>query len=436
MGDLNWQAQHPPLYYALMVPIYRAAHGIGWINHLFVLRLASWALAFGGFALGVLSTAWAAQRLFPRSPEDGEKIDARWVGVIMAVWPFAFPEFFPEFARLGNDSLCILLVASSWALVLRLVSGPGGWASAAGLGVALGLGLLTKAFFVAIGGGVGALLLLRWWNDRRAEVLLQAVLAGAIALAIGGFWYLAKLHETGSLIGSDEFIRLNQSGGAAKIAAGYSPALLLRGLSALPATFAWAGTWSLARLPEILLLPPVLLLLIALVVAWGRRLPVLPKTPEAMIGWAPGFFVAPMLAGLIYHVFVWMAGAGAVTPGWYLHILAAPLGFAVALGWRHIRVMSGLLALTVLYTLAAWGFQLSMFSGEAAKLGDDKHYSLTGADRFIDFHALSALGHPIFGAACLVTGVIAALAAAGLALKAWRGAERPEMSELSPLQPL
>ena len=134
-GDLNWQAQHPPLYYALMVPIYRATHGLGWINHLLVLRLASWALAFAGFALGVLSTVRAVGVLSPLSPHnDGGMLDARSVGVVMAAWPFAFPEFFPEFARLGNDSLCILLVAASWALVLRLLSGRGGWASAAGLG--------------------------------------------------------------------------------------------------------------------------------------------------------------------------------------------------------------------------------------------------------------------------------------------------------------
>ena len=200
VGDLNWQAQHPPLYYALMVPIYRAAHGLGWVNHLFVLRLASWLLAFAGFSIGVVFTARAARLLAFGSAEA--ETDVRWVGVVMAAWPFAFPEFFPEFARLGNDSLCILLVAICWAFVLRLLSGRGGWASAVGLGVALGLGLLTKAFFVAIGGGVGALLVLRWWTDRRMSVLLQAVLAGAIALAIGSFWYLAKLHETGSLIGS------------------------------------------------------------------------------------------------------------------------------------------------------------------------------------------------------------------------------------------
>ena len=121
-----------------------------------------------------------------------------------------------------------------------------------------------------------------------------------------------------------------------------------------------------------------------------------------------------------------------MTPGWYLHILAAPLGFAVALGWRNRVLMGILLALTLTYTIAAWSFQLSMFSGEAAKLGADKHYSLAGASHFIDVRTLASLGHPLLGAACLILGMIAALGAAALAFRAWRRREPTEMSELSP----
>ena len=98
--------------------------------------------------------------------------------------------------------------------------------------------------------------------------------------------------------------------------------------------------------------------------------------------------------------------------------------------------MGGLLILTVIYTVAAWGFQLSMFSGEAAKLGDDKHYSLAGAARFIDGRTLAALGHPVFGGACLGLGVLIALAATALIIQAWRARERPQLTELSPLQTL
>jgi hypothetical protein len=133
-----------------------------------------------------------------------------------------------------------------------------------------------------------------------------------------------------------------------------------------------------------------------------------------------------------------MAGASAVTPGWYFHILAAPLGLAVAIGWRRPRVLAALAAVTAAFTALAWAMQLSMFSGCAAKLGSDKHYNFGGARCFIDPHAFAALGHPALGTTALTLGVLSGLAAAGLALRAFRPtrAERAEPAELAPLQPL
>jgi hypothetical protein len=399
-GGLNWQAQHPPLYYALMTPVYRAAHGLAWRDHLLVLRLASFALAIAGLALGV----WGTLRVVrPSNP---------WTGPIMAAWPFFFPQFFPEFARLGNDSACLLLAATAWVILLRLLTGEGRWASAVGLGVSLGLGLLTKAFFLPIGAGVGAMLLIHWWTTgRRAAVLARAATAGALALAIGGWWYLDRALQTGSVVGADEFIRLHQAGGLAILGRGVSPAGLARGLAVIPATFAWAGTWSLARFSEVLLLP--LLALFGLTMFdYARGL-----TRKDLVGWAPAALAAPVLAGLGYHVLVALAGAGATTPGWYLHILAAPLGLAVARGWKRPRLLAALTVYTGLYAAAAWAFQLSLFSGCAVKADEDKHYSLAGAGCFIDPHALTQLGHPLLGAACLAAAAQLAVIAG---LNVWR----------------
>src|ERR1700719_1455185 len=92
---LNWQAQHPPLFYLLMTPVYEMTRGFGWVHHLFALRLAAWMLAVAGLAIGVIATTRMVGKEEPA------------VGPIMAGFPFLIPQFFPEMARLGNDSLCL-----------------------------------------------------------------------------------------------------------------------------------------------------------------------------------------------------------------------------------------------------------------------------------------------------------------------------------------
>ena len=417
-GSPNWQAQHPPLYYALLAPLYRLTRGLGWIDHLFVLRLASFALAYAGFVIGVLATAKLARRRETDPETDGDTwFPTVWIGPIMAAWPFLFPQFFPEFARLGNDSLCLLLMGGVWALLLRLLKGEGRWISAAALGALLGLGLLTKAFFLPISAGIALILMLWWWTTgRRRDRLAQVLLAGSVAIAIGGWWYVQKAAQTGTITGADEFIKLKQAGGMAAIADGFSASEFIRGLWLMITTFVWAGTWSLASLPDWTLVAPLALLaLLAFGYAGSLR-------RGGLLAWTPLILATPMAVGLIYHVFVWMAGTSAFTPGWYFHILAAPLGLAVARGWRHPRILAVFTGLTGLYAIVVWAFQISMFSGCAAKLGADEHYAFQGGACFIDPYALSAVGQPLLGGASLVAGAALAVIAGIMALRAFRAA--------------
>ena len=49
----NWQAQHPPLYYLLLRPVFRMFNSFSWADQFFALRAMSWLFAFAGFAIGV-----------------------------------------------------------------------------------------------------------------------------------------------------------------------------------------------------------------------------------------------------------------------------------------------------------------------------------------------------------------------------------------------
>jgi hypothetical protein len=400
--DLNWQSQHPPLYYALSAPVYQAVRGLGWVDHLFALRLFAFVLAFVGYVIGVLATDRYARLA---DTELGP-----WTGVIAAAWPFLFPQFFPEFARLGNDSLCLLLASCVFALMLRrLAKGPG-WVDAAGVGVLLGLGLLTKAFFAPIAAGVGAVLVLHALSLRHPQAYAQIGATLALTLLIGGGVYMHTFLRTGAFLSAPEYAQ-----GLAASPGSPDPLALLRGLFAIPGSLMWAGTWSLTRLPEVLLvLPGVSLVLIT--TGYVRRLPQLWRPPSAwtiaeILCWTPALIALPMIAGLVQHVFSWMAGATSLTPGWYLHILAGPLGLAAAMGWRQSWVLTASVGGTLVFVAVSELLNVSLYSGCAAKLGADKHFTFAGASCLIDPVKLSAIAHPGLALAAATVGVAAGVLA-------------------------
>ena len=130
----NWESQHPPLYYLLVAPLMKGTEGLTLPTQVLVLRIFSYLLAFLGLMIGWRATAL----VFPRTDLTAGYL----------FYPFIFPMFFGEFARIGNDSLCLLLFAVIYSLTLRNIGQSLDRATALATGVCFGLGLLTKAFFI------------------------------------------------------------------------------------------------------------------------------------------------------------------------------------------------------------------------------------------------------------------------------------------------
>jgi len=121
----------------------------------------------------------------------------------------------------------------------------------------------------------------------------------------------------------------------------------------------------------------------------------------------------------VHHVLVRIAlsGIGSGTPGWYLHMLAGPLGFAYAVGVlriAHRRFVRRILPLLGTYTVGyfavvSW-IQLLMYSGCVAKDGTVKYYALpTDLSCTSDvpelFRRLSLIAEPGIGLFSLVVGI-------------------------------
>jgi len=67
----NWQAQHPPLYYAVMTPVVWASDRMSFVNQIFLLRLVSYFLAIGGVLFGLASlNRCEIQRRLPACRHD------------------------------------------------------------------------------------------------------------------------------------------------------------------------------------------------------------------------------------------------------------------------------------------------------------------------------------------------------------------------------
>lgn len=408
---LNWQAQHPPLYYLLMVPLYRLGAHLDWPEHLLLLRLGSWGLAFAGFAWGARRTQTVLS--------DSDITDARLL--LPASWPFLFPQFFPEMARLTNDTLCLLLLAAVWSLILGLLECGYGTSKAIALGATLGAGLLTKAFFLPVTAGVGILLGIAAWRRRDRAAVVRLLVTLVLAGAVGGVWYVYKWLTTGTLTGGADFVALQRAGGLWHgLVEHFSPTQYVLGLIRILIGFAWAGTWSFAH-PNHLAVAPIIASVVLAGVFYAIRL-----RRSDLIAWAPASLVVPMLGGLLYHLLnmVAMTGLGAGTPGWYLHIFAAPLSFALALGWRWPRLQGALAAYGVAFGAAMVPWQLSFFSGCLARDGAGTA-TLAGATCGIDIGHLEAITLP---GVALAAGAIGLMTLAAAAVLLVRTLQRGEQS--------
>jgi hypothetical protein len=402
---MNWEAQHPPLYYLLLAPLEKLTDRTAFVTQILILRMASHLLALLGVFFALLSVT--------RSKE----VDAKTVLVGFALYPIILPMFFPEFTRIGSDSLCLLLAGLLALLLSEWNLAKDNRKLAVAIGVTLGLGLVTKAFFIPIAMALTIFLVLSSLKGARRE-WQGPVLILALALFIGGGWYVYKFISYGDPIGSNDTLQLARQGGLiANLEQHFSLYAFARGLLVTIVTWSWAGTWSLTRLPNLLQVP-----LLALTV-WvaAAYLVQLKRRPLADPAWLPVWLLGIFGCGFLYHILISVAINGnGNTPGWYLHILMPWVAPAIAMGvhaiWQHRSArpaLVGSLLYAVLFQAAALWAQFSLFTGCAIK-DDDKYYAFSGHYFCLDqadllTARLAVLGWPMLAVAGFGAGLLCAL---------------------------
>ena len=300
---MNWQAQHPPLYYLLLSPVYLATRHLSWAMHLFSLRLASYLLAWAALILGVYACATTVPSGF-----GGSTAAPSWAMLGIAVWPTLLPSWFPEMARLGNDSLAALILAGLWLVVIRAVGTELSVTKSLTLGALLGAGCLTKAFFVPVTVGVLAFWIVRVWMLTGTSALAPMALRLGILLlvtgSIAGWWYFENWQDYGVALGSETMIKLRNAGGLISgLGEKFTMTAWARGHAAFLTTFAWSCTWSLARPAYPYLAPMTGIVLLTA----GAYLAALRRFPPGAVAWLPAWLAAPTVLGFSVHVLVRVA---------------------------------------------------------------------------------------------------------------------------------
>jgi 4-amino-4-deoxy-L-arabinose transferase-like glycosyltransferase len=196
-GNLRaYEGLQGPLFGWVMAPLLLAARHAHLATQLLLVRLFAVALV----SLIIPLTFLIARHVF--------RDDALALGCAAIV--SVMPEFLIDAARAGNDGIAALLFTLIVWLSLEVQSAGITRTRALLLGVALGLGLIAKAYVLTAVPCVAALLV---WKCRRPSALLVPLATAAI----GGWWYLRNLLTTHTLTGMWESALLPNAGLAAQL---------------------------------------------------------------------------------------------------------------------------------------------------------------------------------------------------------------------------
>lgn len=335
-GEPIYESQQPPFYYWLMAPLLRAAESWSLAARVFLLRCAAVLLCSLALPLGFA----LARRVLASG--------ALAIGVIATV--ACMPEAMIDIARVGNESLALLVYTALLYACVRLLDEGPGLRSCLLIGVLLGCGLLTKAYFLT---AIPAVCIAFALAPRRNPGWVAASLA--IAAAIAGWWYRFIHAATGDFTGQIQSVAIK----SVPLAERLRVALRLDWLRAIDmALFShiWFGGWSFLQVRSWIY---HLFYAVALAALIGLTLLVLRRRATKAM-WLLAGFEALFCASLAYQVTIaQIAYRKPMTNGWYLYclvfaeIILICAGLMALLPPRH-RVwaplgLTGLFALLDLY---------------------------------------------------------------------------------------
>jgi hypothetical protein len=325
-GIANWEAQQPPLYYWLLSLPLRLTSSWPLGSRILLLRILSLTIA----SIAVPATWYIAAQIF-RNPGHALGVTAIFC---------AMPELMINLSRIGNESIPVVLFCLLLAGFFRFAEHPD-WKSAGFTGVVIGLGLLSKAYFLVALPVLGCLLLgcILSRPAARRDCLKWGAVALAIALCLSGWWYWRNHVLTGSWSGIMTDVALRKMSVADLVRA--VPGVDWRSaFVSVLISHIWMGNWSFLQVRSwiyhaFLCVVPLSaggLGWIAYSSVCGRRrqIPFLASAGNLAI---TGALYAVFWLALLYHALTTALAMGiASSQGWYLYGLGAAEAILVVAG--------------------------------------------------------------------------------------------------------
>jgi hypothetical protein len=387
-APLASESQQPPLSYWLMAVVYKLVEQWSLPGQVLMLRLLNLLLTSAAVPAGWI----AARRVFAGSGLGLASAIATAVAL--------FPELMFDGARISNSALSIALYSALAVLMLEVVDG--GRGAAVWMGAVIGLGLLTKGFFLSAVPLTFALLGWAVWKRGLPRGFVMGALAGLIA--IPGWWYLHNLRTTGGFSTAIQDAALK----GMPIGERLRHVVDVNWFTATDSTFfshIWFGGWSFLQVRAWIYHVFALLAVLAvvgLVFAWRRREP----ARRHLIVLA-GMYVL-FCGGIAYHVLLtYLANGISSSAGWYLCAVLVPEIILFAAGLR--RAVAGLaMALAALDLYGMLFVALPYYSGvighRANGMLEAFHFSRLGEIGLGETLERLAANHPYGPATIAIAG--------------------------------
>ncbi len=299
-----YEALQPPLYYWIMSSFYYPIKDIHLLDRVYILRFIN--ILISSMAIPVLFLiAWNTTKEY-------------FLPLASITLLCSLPEFMINVSRIGNESLGIFLF--SLLILIAIVSFQNekySNKSAIMLGLCLGLGLLTKAYFLTAIPAIAAIYLWKIYKNSYFPVVLNhAMKSYGIGFLISGWWYIRNRIISNTWTGLNESLLLKKMN-FLNYVEGIREVDWIAAIDSILVSHIWFGAWSSLIVRSwmyhfLFFLIALSILGIFLVFISSKNI----RDSIIILGMFYGFY----WVGQLYNVLLLFLSKGASTSmGWYMY---------------------------------------------------------------------------------------------------------------------